>query len=111
MGVSAQRRHKQHSEDLFKTTVTRVPCSTDYNTTNTLPSDEGVEVLSQFFICFVTSWASMGLDPALLDRYVRMLSVDIIFPHKLLRNLENLGLGSFMCTWVMEFLTGSPGQR
>uniref|UniRef100_A0A0E9S4V9 Reverse transcriptase domain-containing protein n=1 Tax=Anguilla anguilla TaxID=7936 RepID=A0A0E9S4V9_ANGAN len=43
--------------------------------------------------------------------YVRMLLVEFslrfntVIPHKLVSKLDNLGLGSSLCSWVMDFLT------
>lgn len=33
-----------------------------------------------------------------------------VIPHKLVTKLDNLGLGSSLCSWVMDFLTDQPQQ-
>ncbi|KAJ8381400.1 hypothetical protein SKAU_G00021780 [Synaphobranchus kaupii] len=48
------------------------------------------------------------------DTYVKMLFNDyssafnIILPTKLVSKLGDLGLGSSICTWILDFLTGRP---
>ncbi|KAK3554035.1 hypothetical protein QTP70_019154 [Hemibagrus guttatus] len=49
-----------------------------------------------------------------LNTYVRMLFVDFssafntIVPHKLVDKLNNLGLTTTLCSWILDFLTNRP---
>ena len=44
------------------------------------------------------------------NMYVRVLFVDfssafnMVIPHKLIHKLSNLGIGSSLCTWILDFL-------
>uniref|UniRef100_A0A3B1K0V6 Reverse transcriptase domain-containing protein n=1 Tax=Astyanax mexicanus TaxID=7994 RepID=A0A3B1K0V6_ASTMX len=48
------------------------------------------------------------------DTYVRMLFVDFssafntIIPQQLIHKLDSLGLGTSLCNWLLDFLTGRP---
>jgi hypothetical protein len=48
------------------------------------------------------------------NTYVRMLFIDYssalntIVPSKLITKLRILGLNTFLCNWILEFLTGHP---